>query len=147
MKGCFRFLTFALIAFTLDQIPNLSPIMSEHRSDPTRAPDCPAQGLGIDALHQQDPGDTGLLDGERKQPQYDPDIVPKFGALGRRALLFTPSWFSINMYVCWRHCHFVLVESTLTLPPAGELASLQFFCTTCRTNFEGYSRSLSLSSF
>lgn len=27
----------------------------------------------------------------------EPDIIPKYGALGLRALLFTPSWFSINM--------------------------------------------------
>lgn len=27
----------------------------------------------------------------------DPDIVPKYGPLGVRALVFTPSWFSINV--------------------------------------------------
>ena len=127
----------------------LSPIMSAHWSNSTQASNCPAQGLGVDAIQHQDPGDTGRLGGERKVPEYDPDIVPRYGALGRRALLFTPSWFSINMYVCGRdYC----TTSWLSLylhdlfPPAGELASLQFFYTTCRTNFEGCSKFPSLSS-
>lgn len=27
------------------------------------------------------------------------DLVPKYGSLGIRAMLFSPSWFSINMWV------------------------------------------------
>lgn len=75
--------------------------MATHSSsDADSGPDCPAQGLSMDGLGHRDPGDTGRVGGEGKQLHYDPDIVPKYGALGRRALLFTPSWFSINMFVC-----------------------------------------------
>lgn len=51
-----------------------------------------------DALYnaQHWPGPTASRKANLLFP-YDPEIIPKYGPLGIRALLFTPSWFSINM--------------------------------------------------
>lgn len=46
--------------------------------------------------YQAWPDSTGTRKSNLLFP-YDPDIIPKYGPLGIRALLFTPSWFSINM--------------------------------------------------
>lgn len=46
--------------------------------------------------YQAWPGSTGTRKSNLLFP-FDPDIIPKYGPLGIRALLFTPSWFSINM--------------------------------------------------
>lgn len=84
-------------------------------------------------------GDNGNSSstGQDLERQDDQEIVPKYGALGRRALLFTPSWFSITMYVAYQ-CLWLAAGTdanfTICQIITGELGSPRYSCTTCPTN-------------
>lgn len=71
--------------------------MSQRRMQQLEGPDCPAlpeEWRPDGATPQANMQEHST---ERTQGTDEPHIIPKYGALGLRALLFTPSWFSINM--------------------------------------------------